>query len=369
MAAVTHTQEEWTALAAELRPAAGAVIGGEISAAASGETFESVNPATGEILAEVTAGDIEDVDRAVRSGRRGIRARRLVGAAPSERKAALLRLAELIDGEPRRARTARLARHGQAGRGRGHRRRSRRSPALFQWYGEAIDKLYDEIAPTGPGDLAMVTREPLGVVGAVVPWNFPLDLASWKVAPALAAGNSVVLKPAEQSPLSAIRLGELALEAGMPARRFQRRAGLRGDGGPGARPASRRRLRRLHRLDRGRQALPLLPGRVERQAGLARVRRQEPEPRLRRRPGPRRRRRHGRLRDLLQPGRGLLRQLPTARRALHPRGAGGEARRAGARRPRSATRSTRGRRWARSSTRATRSGSCRFVESGGSRGR
>jgi gamma-glutamyl-gamma-aminobutyraldehyde dehydrogenase len=88
--------------------------------------------------------------------------------------------------------------------------------AVFQFYAEAIDKLYDEIAPTGPGDLALIRREPLGVVGAVVPWNFPLDLASWKLGPALAAGNSVVVKPAEQSPLSVLRLAELATEAGLP---------------------------------------------------------------------------------------------------------------------------------------------------------
>jgi len=90
------------------------------------------------------------------------------------------------------------------------------SAAIFQWYAEAIDKVYDEVAPTGPNNLALVRREPLGVVGAVVPWNFPLDMATWKCAPALAMGNSVVLKPAEQSPLSALRLAELALEAGLP---------------------------------------------------------------------------------------------------------------------------------------------------------
>jgi gamma-glutamyl-gamma-aminobutyraldehyde dehydrogenase len=90
------------------------------------------------------------------------------------------------------------------------------SAAFFQWYAEAIDKIYDEIAPTGKGNLALITKEPLGVVGAVVPWNFPLDMATWKGAAALAAGNSVVLKPAEQSPLSALRLAELALEAGLP---------------------------------------------------------------------------------------------------------------------------------------------------------
>ena len=87
---------------------------------------------------------------------------------------------------------------------------------LFAFYGEAIDKQSGEIAPTEPGNLALVTREPLGVIGAVTPWNFPLDLAVWKVAPALAAGNSVVLKPAEQAPLSSIRLAELAVEAGVP---------------------------------------------------------------------------------------------------------------------------------------------------------
>lgn len=86
----------------------------------------------------------------------------------------------------------------------------------LQWHAEAIDKLYDEVAPTGGRDVAMIRRIPLGVVGVVVPWNFPLDIAIWKLAPALAAGNSVVLKPAEQSPLSALRLAELAAEAGLP---------------------------------------------------------------------------------------------------------------------------------------------------------
>ena len=90
------------------------------------------------------------------------------------------------------------------------------SAHFFQWYAEAIDKIYDEVAPTGPGDLAIIRRVPLGVVGAVTPWNFPLDMATWKSAAALAAGNSVVLKPAEQSPLSALRLAELAAEAGLP---------------------------------------------------------------------------------------------------------------------------------------------------------
>ena len=86
----------------------------------------------------------------------------------------------------------------------------------FQYYAEAVDKVYDEIAPTARDAVALIYREPLGVVGAVVPWNFPLLMAAWKLGPALAVGNSVVLKPAEQSPLTALRLGALALEAGLP---------------------------------------------------------------------------------------------------------------------------------------------------------
>ena len=121
-----------------------------------------------------------------------------------------------------------------------------------RWYGEAIDKLYDEIAPTAKTALALITREPLGVVGAVVPWNFPLMMAAWKFAPALAAGNSVVLKPAEQSPLSALRVAELAVEAGIPPGVFNVVPGFGETRGPGARPAHGCGRDHLHRLDRGR---------------------------------------------------------------------------------------------------------------------
>ena len=84
------------------------------------------------------------------------------------------------------------------------------------WYAEAVDKIYDEIAPTGANSLALITREPVGVVGAIVPWNYPMIMAAWKLGPALAAGNSVVLKPSEKSPLTALRLAELAVDAGLP---------------------------------------------------------------------------------------------------------------------------------------------------------
>jgi 4-(gamma-glutamylamino)butanal dehydrogenase len=216
MTAATHTHEEWSDRAATLKPEGRGFIDGEHVESASGETFTSINPATGQAVAEVAAGDAEDVERAVRAARRAFEGGEWSQAGPEERKRVLLRLAELIGehgeefglldsldmGKPVEEAVG-LDVPGAAG--------------LFQWYGEAADKLYDEIAPTGPGDLALVTREPLGVVGAVVPWNYPLDLASWKLAPALLAGNSVVLKPAEQSPLSAIRLAALAVDAGLPA--------------------------------------------------------------------------------------------------------------------------------------------------------
>ena len=119
---------------------------------------------------------------------------------------------------------------------------------LFAFYGEALDKINGEITPTEPGSLALVTREPLGVIGAVTPWNFPLDLAVWKVAPALAAGNSVVLKPAEQAPLSSLRLAELAAEAGLPEGVLNVVPGLGPHRRAGAGPPPGRRRHRVHRL-------------------------------------------------------------------------------------------------------------------------
>lgn len=184
--------------------------------AQSGKTFASVNPATGAELSHVAACDIADVNAAVASARQAFKDGCWSGLAPAERKAVLRRLSELIltHGEE-------LALLDSLEMGKpvcdAYNIDVPGAAGVFAWYAEAIDKLYDQIAPTADNALAMITREPLGVVGAVVPWNFPLDMAAWKLAPALAAGNSVVLKPAEQSSLSALRLAELALEAGIPA--------------------------------------------------------------------------------------------------------------------------------------------------------
>ena len=207
--------DQWNDMARQMKPAEGMFINGDFEASASGKTFESINPATGEVIARVAEGDSADIDRAVAIARDRFESGVWSDEAPMNRKAVLLRLAELIRGNLNE-----LALLDSMDMGKPVEDAATidvpGSALFFQWYAEAIDKIYDEVAPTGPGDLALVTREPLGVVGAVVPWNFPLDMATWKAAAALAAGNSVVLKPAEQSPLSALRLAQLAVEAGLP---------------------------------------------------------------------------------------------------------------------------------------------------------
>jgi gamma-glutamyl-gamma-aminobutyraldehyde dehydrogenase/4-guanidinobutyraldehyde dehydrogenase/NAD-dependent aldehyde dehydrogenase len=192
-----------------------AFIDGAFVPAAEGATFDDVSPRDGTVIASVAAGTGEDIDRAVRAGRRSFEAGGWALADPAQRKRVLLRLAELIDEHAEE-----LAQLESADVG--HPISDARNVDVvnarncFAWYAEAIDKVYGEIAPTGADALALIGREPLGVVGAVVPWNYPLIISAWKLAPALATGNSVVLKPAEQSPLTALALAELAAEAGVP---------------------------------------------------------------------------------------------------------------------------------------------------------
>ncbi|AQT83095.1 aldehyde dehydrogenase PuuC [Mycolicibacterium litorale] len=207
---------DWTRHAADLRPRDGVFIDGAFGSALSGATFDSINPATGDVIAHVASAQEADVDLAVRSARRAFEAGDWSRSSIGERKRVLLRLADLITEH-----SVELALLDSVDMGKlvteAHTVDVPSAAGLVAYYGEALDKINGEIAPTEPGNLALVTREPLGVVGAVTPWNFPLDLAVWKVAPALAAGNSVVLKPSERAPLSSLRLAELAIEAGLPS--------------------------------------------------------------------------------------------------------------------------------------------------------
>jgi aldehyde dehydrogenase (NAD+)/gamma-glutamyl-gamma-aminobutyraldehyde dehydrogenase len=193
-----------------------AFIDGSFVAAKSGAVIETVNPATGQVLAAVAHCQAEDVDGAVAAARRAFRSGVWSRVAPEARKTVLLRFAELI-----RANSNELAVLESLDSGKPIRDCLKEIaievPDTFQWYAELIDKSFGKVAPTGEQACAMILREPIGVVAAVLPWNFPLLMAAWKLAPALASGCSVLVKPAEQTSLSILRLAELADEAGIPA--------------------------------------------------------------------------------------------------------------------------------------------------------
>ncbi len=207
--------EDWKREATRLQFRHQAFIGGKYVNAASGQTFDCINPATGAVLTKIAACDKEDVDRAVAAARQAFESGRWSRMAPAARKKVLQKFAELM-----LKHAGELALLETLDMGKPIRDSSSidipAAASCIAWNAEAIDKLYDEVAPTDPNVVALITREPLGVIGAVVPWNFPLLMACWKLGPALATGNSIVLKPAEQSPLTAIRVAELAAEAGLP---------------------------------------------------------------------------------------------------------------------------------------------------------
>ncbi len=211
----TLTRDDWQAMADALTIRHQAFIDGKYVDAASGRTFDALSPIDGRVLAKVAECEAEDIDRAVAAARRSFESGIWSEAKPVQRKRTLIRFAQLIDTYGRELALLESLDMGKPV-----------ADALavdvaasvrcMNWTGEAIDKVYGEIASTGPDELGLVTREPLGVVGAIVPWNFPMLMAVWKLAPALAMGNSVVLKPSEKSPLTAIRLAEIAIEAGIP---------------------------------------------------------------------------------------------------------------------------------------------------------
>ncbi|HLX35458.1 MAG TPA: aldehyde dehydrogenase [Candidatus Limnocylindrales bacterium] len=203
------------AIAAPTRFRTQAFIDGSFRDAQTGETFESLNPATGRPITSVSAGGEADIDAAVRAARRSFDDGRWSRMAPAGRKQVLLAFADAIE-----ANADELAALDalEAGKPITDTRDVDLPDTVktFRWYAEAIDKLFDAVAPTGPDALGLIVREPIGVVGAVLPWNFPILMAAWKVAPALAVGNSMVVKPSRLTSLSAIRLAELAAEAGLP---------------------------------------------------------------------------------------------------------------------------------------------------------
>lgn len=204
------------AVAGSIKLPGEAVIDGRLTGSASGRTFDNITPRNGRILNRVAQCDAADVDAAVKSARRTFENGSWRKLHYREKKRILLKLADLME---RDIETLAVLESLDVGKPISNALGGDVPNAIrsLRYYAEALDKIYGEVGPEAPDRFSFVVHEPLGVIGAIVPWNFPLHMAMWKVAPALAMGNSVVLKPAEQSPLTALKLGELALEAGLPA--------------------------------------------------------------------------------------------------------------------------------------------------------
>ena len=209
------TQDEYKSIAAGLTLPTGAFIDGAFRPAISGETFETVNPATGSKLADIASCGAADVDFAVEKAREAFDDGRWSKMHPSERKDVLIRLCKLIT---RNARELAVMESIDSGKTIYDCETVDVPETIhcLKWHAEAIDKIYDQVSPASDDHIAMVVREPIGVVGLVLPWNFPLLMLAWKIGPALAAGCSVVVKPAAETTLTALRLAELAMEAGLP---------------------------------------------------------------------------------------------------------------------------------------------------------
>ena len=208
------TRDEYAAIAADFNFPRSAFIDGKFHPG-SGPDMPTINPATGETICTIKTCSAEDIDLAVAKAREAFEQGHWSKLHPAERKDVMIRLCKLIT---RNARELAVMESLDSGK-----------PIrdcveidipetinTIKWHAEAIDKIYDQTAPVGEDALAMVVREPIGVVAAILPWNFPLLMLAWKIGPALAAGNSVIIKPAEQTTLTALRVAELAMEAGIP---------------------------------------------------------------------------------------------------------------------------------------------------------
>ena len=193
----------------------GHFIDGKVTGGGSGDVLEVLSPIDGSVLTTIQRGGTEDTAAAITSARKAFESRCWAGMPPATRKKVLLRLAELIE-----AQALELAVLGVRDNGTeitmAIKAECGSAAGTFRYYAEAIDKVSGEIAPTAENVLGLVHYEPVGVVGAILPWNFPLMIGAWKIAPALATGNSIVVKPAESASLSILRLAELASEAGVP---------------------------------------------------------------------------------------------------------------------------------------------------------
>lgn len=210
------SKADYAAIAAKLEFRTQAFIDGQFRDALSGNTFATTNPATGEVLAEIAACDERDVDLAVAAAKAAFDDGRWRSLSPGERKSVLLRFAQLLEDN---AHELAVLETLDSGKPISECQNTDVPETIhtLRWHAELIDKIYDSTAPVGSAAMTMVVREPIGVVGLVLPWNFPLLMLAWKIGPSLAAGCSIVVKPAKETTLSALRVAELAQQAGLPA--------------------------------------------------------------------------------------------------------------------------------------------------------
>jgi len=210
------TQAEYLAIAEQINFPTNAWIDGSYTPAINGGTLATINPATGQEIAQISACNAADVDVAVDKARQAFEAGSWSKLHPSQRKQVMIKFVKLIKRNQQELAVMEALESGKPIKDCV----SIDVPETIdciQWHAEAIDKIYDQISPSGDAALGMIVREPIGVVACVLPWNFPMLMAAWKLGPALAAGNSVILKPAEQTSMSCLRLAQLAHEAGVPA--------------------------------------------------------------------------------------------------------------------------------------------------------
>ena len=286
------------------------LINGKWVPSKSGKTFETLNPSNEQVLALVAEGDKADVDEAVKHARKAYEEGKWASMSPHQRTHFLLKIAELIDKHAEELAELETLDNGKPL----FESKNIDIPGAaetFRYYAGFATKIYGETNPSDPSMFNYTLREPVGVCGQIIPWNFPLLMASWKIAPALACGNVVILKPAEQTPLTAHSPRRAYLRSGTARGRRANRHGLRPRRRQLDRRASRYRQGRVHRIERSRQDNPESLGRQP-EARVARARRQVAQHHL-----PRRRHAVGgvRLRDghLHEPGSGLLRRLARVR--------------------------------------------------------
>ncbi|WJN59792.1 aldehyde dehydrogenase [Pseudomonas sp. SO81] len=212
----TLTRADWEQRAKNLKIEGRAFIHGEYTEAAAADTFECISPVDGRLLGLVASCDAADAELAVKDARATFESGVWSRLAPVKRKEIMIRFADLIDAHAEELALLETLDMGKPISDSLNVDVPAASRAI-RWSGEAIDKIYDEVAATAHDELGLVTREPVGVVAAIVPWNFPLLMTCWKLGPALSTGNSIILKPSEKSPLTGIRIAQLAIEAGIPA--------------------------------------------------------------------------------------------------------------------------------------------------------